>query len=116
VLALARPHPQSGEAIDERDAVEPFLDGVLYVLELHVLVEVHERHALRVVVDRVGVAGRRSGVPGYLRPGRFALPDVAGGQESGALAVAYLVLGPVDAVDAAGGEDPFREVGGDELV
>ena len=52
----------------------------------------------------------------HLRPGRLALPDVTGGIEPGALAVAYLVLGPVDAVDASGGEDPVSEVGGDELV
>jgi hypothetical protein len=116
VLALARPHPQSGEAIDERDAVEPFLDGVLYVLELHVLVEIHERHALRVVVDRVGVAWRRPWMPVHLRPGRLALPDVTGGIEPGTLTVAYLVLGPVDAANASGGEDPVSEVGGDELV
>ena len=116
MLALARPHPQGSEAIDEREAIEPFLDGVLYVLELHILVEVHERHALRMVVDRVGVAGRRFRMPGHLIPGRPALPDMAGGHEPGVLAVAYLVRDPVDAVDASGGEDSVREPGGDELV
>ena len=53
MAALARPHADRGEALDQLDLAIAILDGVVQILDLQILVEIDEVAAFRIGHDRL---------------------------------------------------------------
>ena len=105
MLALAGSHAQGRVAFQQLGAVEPLLEAVPDVIQLNVLVQVHEILAPRVGNHRVGVAEGGSPAWGLRRcfgTGRF---QKGRGLAAGAAAVLELVFQGIDSVDPSGGKD-----------
>ena len=114
MLALARPHADGRETLEQLDVVEAFLHGVREVLELQVFIEVDEILALRMRHDRPRMRWRfrlrrrrdRSGAA------RFGTrPAVERGQHAGAAAILQLAVEGEDAVHASAGKHARRATG-----
>ena len=109
MLALAGSHAQGRVAFQQLGAVESLLDAVPDVVQLNVLVEVHEILAPRVGNDRVGMAEGRSPPLGRRRCFGRGFSQVCRRLPAGAAAVLELVPQGINPVDPAGGKDPRRQ-------
>ena len=106
MLALTGSHTQGRVAFQQLGAVESLLQAVADVIQLNVLVQVHEILAPRVGNHRVGVAEGQPPARRLCRRFGTGFPQKGRRLAAGAAAVLKLVFQGIDPVDPSGGKNP----------